>query len=552
MARPELLLSLAVGAVLAGPAAASEPLRTVVTMDNGEFNMPLYTPRWNGRFKQPSVAQALAVDLSRVLGANPEVYTYLPPGRASARAGSLHRVEARRPGCTGAADEPGDPCSCGAAESCWGGIGPNYDPEASTSLFLAVSAMRETVGPGPRVEIHFADLFEEDRTTAENPADSDRCVTRAGTRKAAEALLASTTDAPLDHLAVGVLRVAVDPPPPGALWGYTYRLLQEEGTSCWHGEKGLPWESLRPPYDMAMAVVVLGVGTAGHDEQVRALLDGMERALSTDALQLELARLRAPATRATVERAVTRDEAQELAVDAAGPPSVPCREPEGRASFELDGHPVDVRSVEGACSGSARVRLAPGALDRAWGRSAGVDPRVTTGTLRGTIALVGDADPVREGWQRVASHNNAVRQRALPLLGGLEDALRLDATEGAAWAPWSHEITVERVFVSGMDQRPWGLALVLSLLAMLASAVITWLVLRRVQANRAVHAAWSNSVGPGSDPLVQRPMAVVLDEAAGAVRRQWPSRAVAALVVGVLVGTALLWVILRLHLVRLG
>ena len=53
--------------VLWGMGAALAAPDTVVTFDNGEFNAPLYSPRWNGRWRKPSLAQELATSVARVL-----------------------------------------------------------------------------------------------------------------------------------------------------------------------------------------------------------------------------------------------------------------------------------------------------------------------------------------------------------------------------------------------------------------------------------------------------------------------------------------------------
>ena len=119
-----------------GLAVAATP-RTVVTFDNGGFNAAFYAPRYSG-FAKPSAAQEIASAIGRAAGSNPEVWTYLPPGRAEARPGDAYLVEPRPEGCAGPAEAPGDACWCSPGDRCWSELGTHRHPAGSTSLYLSL------------------------------------------------------------------------------------------------------------------------------------------------------------------------------------------------------------------------------------------------------------------------------------------------------------------------------------------------------------------------------------------------------------------------------
>lgn len=520
---------------------------TVVTFDNGEFNAPLFTPRWNGRWRQPSVAQEIATSVARVTGENPVVYTYLPPGQAPARPGEVFRVEPVKPGCAAPAVDPADPCWCTPADNCWSNLQPSWFPGASTSLFLSARSVRATVA-GPRVEVHFTDLFEEDPTAAEDPSDTDRCVTRAGVRRAVQALLRPVDGESLDHLAVGLLRATVDPPPPGASWGFTYGLGPGADGDCHSGAKSGEWNADRGPLTMTFAVIVLGLGTAHEHAQVSALLDGLAAQLGTGRIELEIARLREPPGADRVARVVDADDMRPLVLAPRGPAGgVPCGTVTGRAELASGGVPVPVAAVRARCDGMVEVDLTEGALLRAHARQAGLDPRVTSIALSGVIRLEGDADALAQAYARL--DGLADSDRPLPLLGALGEALTLGEPGPGAWQPWTRTIEVD-LRVSGLDGRPWLVAVGGGTFVGLLAGLAAVRALRALHGDRALRRHWEASLG--RDPLLQLPLAVVIGRAQEEVSRGWPLRsAVSALVAGA-GGLATIWIVLAAWRVMLG
>jgi len=508
---------------------------SVVTFDNGEFNLPLYTPRYNGRWEQPSVAQELISTVARVTGQRPRVYTYLPPGRAPARPGEAWPVLPRRPQCGGAARLPTDPCWCDPSDNCWRALAPSWYAEASTSLALTARTVRARLGLGARLEIHLTDLFEEDPGAAADPADSDRCVTEAGVRRAVRALLATREGEQLDHVAVGLLSASVDPPPPGSSWGYTFALSPARDTGCWRGVRTGEWETDRGAVQVTMAVLVLGFDTAADSDWVTEVLDGLEEDLDAAPHRFGLVRLRQPGqdvvfVRDTIGRDAALDWEVPVPAAAAG---VPCGEVVGVADLRSGGVPLAVRDVRGSCAGGAVVRFARGALDRSFSQQAGLDPRRSSIEVEGRVTLTDTPAAMRAAFDALEILNEG--DRPLPLFPVLAGALDLSAPAGPEriWQPWSQRVEVVQLRVAGMDQRPWLLVLGFAGLAgLLAAGVVSELV-RRWQAHRALHAHWGAST-MAVDALAQRPVALVISAAQAQVARRWP----VPLLLGVVAGTA--------------
>ncbi len=533
---------------LAPPRAEAASFETVVTMDNGEFNMPLYTPRWNGQWAQPAVAQEIATSIARVIGENPVVYTYLAPGRTPGRPGEPYAVEPRLPRCVGAAKQPADPCHCGPADKCWEKIGPNYHPDSSTSLYLTAAAVRaEYVGKGPRLEVHFSDLFEEDPSAADNPKDLDRCVTADGTRKAVAGLMNMGDVEVLDHVAVGVLRIAVEPPPPGPHRGYTYKLFSEEGEGCWSGEKGFPWESLRRPYEMSVAVLVLGVGTARQSIEVNAFIDGLVAQLTSETMSIEMVRIREPASARSVERIIDLPEDGVWRLEAPERTfGVPCDGVVVTGEMESGGQLIDIGELTADCTGGAVVRFADNAIERAFVSQSGLDPRLAETRLTGTMKLRGEPGAIAAALAELGPHNAAASDRPMPLWSAIEPV-----TSDVA-RPLFHDITVTSLSVSGVDTRPWPLALIMALALGMTGFALTFLGLKKVQAERAFQSHWDRAVGPDDDPLRQRPLASIIADAQEEVRAKWPGRVFAGILVLLLASGFGAWFALRLYLVTLG
>lgn len=523
------------------PLAQAEPLRTVVTFDNGGFNAPLYASRHQGHAR-PSVARETAAALSRVIGANPEVWSYLPPGRREGRPGDPWRVWPRLEGCEGAAEQSGDPCWCGPGDRCWQDLDVNRHPGGSTSLYLTAARIRET--SGSRIEVHFTDLFEEDPSAAEDPADSDRCVTRDGVRRAVAGLLVPGTGG-VDHVAVGMLRARIDPPPPGRDVGSSFRFVEGEG-GCWSGERTGTWDATRSPLDFAVAVVVIGVGTADRHADVAAFVRALETQLDTDEVTLDLVALKEPLQQGRLEAALGVGELTTWSLPAAAAaPGVPCGAVVGEANLTLDGHAV-AASLVGACDGTASLTVPPDEAIRAWTRAHGLDPMAGPGRLQGTLGLRSDTASLEAALAALEARGGEVVDRPLPMLGVLGEVARAGVS-----SPWQRRVDLD-VAVDGLDRRPWWFALALGAAIAALSAVVVYAVALRLQANRVYQAAWERSAAEDADPLRQRPVAVVLAEARQDLRARWAQRAVASLAVASVAGLVAAWLVLRAHLVLHG
>ena len=521
---------------------------TVVTLDNGEFNMPLYTPRWNGQWAQPSAAQEIATSVARIIGANPAVYTYLPPGRTEGRPGEPIRIAPRLPRCDGPAEDADDPCYCGPADKCWENIGPNYHPDSSTSLYLTTAAVRAAYsGRGSRLEVHFSDLFEEDPSAADNPGDLDRCVTQAGTRKAVAGLMSVGEGETLDHVSVGVLRVKVEPPPPGPHRGFTYDLSSDDG-KCWTGEKGFPWESLRQPYEMSLGVLVVGVGTARESIEVDAFVDGLVAQLTSETMSIEMVKIREPSSARSVERIVTLPKDGVWQLDAPERAfGVPCDAVEITGTMESGGQPVAVDALTADCDGGAVIRFSDNELERAFLRRAGLDPRVGETRLSGSMKLRGAPDAIASALGALRAFNDATAHRPMPMLDGILKPLAEDVAR-----PLTHDVTITSLTVSGIDSRPWSLALIMALAMGGIAGASSFFWLQKVQADRAFQAHWDRAVGPDDDPLRQKPLASVIADAQEEVRGRMFGRAIVGFIALLIGGAIGVWLILYLYQVTLG
>ena len=527
-----LLEVVAFGGLLTAPGTAVAGFDTVVTLDNGEFNTPLYTPRWNGEWAQPAVAEEIVISIARVTGENPQVYTYLPPGAARGRPGVPFAVAPRLPDCIGPAENSGDPCTCGPADRCWDGIGPNYHPDASTSLYLTAAALRAEM-PSPRLEVHFSDLFEEDPAAGDNPRDLDRCVTADGTRKAVAGLFQVAGIDRLDHAAVGILRVRIEPPPPGAHQGYTYDLVQRGAGACWTGAKGGEWVSPRRPIEMAVGVLVLGVGTKALSGDVDTFLSGLTAQFSSEDLSLDLVTIRRPPIARDVSGTLTAglDPSWRLAAPA-HPVGVPC----GRASisggFFSGKTPLSTERLTADCSGSAFVKFAPYALERAFVAQFGLDPRAGNLLITGAISIQSDEDAIVDALSALTTANQSATDRPLPLWHASVPAL-LDVAR-----PFTEDVTVTSLSANGVDARPWPvIAMVGIAFGALLGAGVFW-ILQKLQAERALRLRWGEAVGREDDPLRQMPLATVIADAQADVHRSRIARVWIGLLVAV-IGSAI-------------
>jgi hypothetical protein len=532
------------------PAAAAAP-DVVVTLDNGEFNLPLFTPRWNGKWEKPSAAQEIVSSIARVAGANPRTFTYLPPDQGRLGPGGVWPVAARRPGCVGEAAGPSDPCFCGPGDNCWEGVRPNWYAGASTSLWLTAANVRRTLGAsGPRIEVHVTDLFEEDPAGAADPSDSDRCVTEAGVRRAFSALLADADGAALDHLAVGLLRATVDPPPPGGSWGDRYTLSTDpESPGCHRGTRAGDWSARSQPWRGNLLVVVLGFGTAADDAAVSSFLDGLVGQFDTGGFEIELARLREPPAQLVVSRALPAGDLVDLTLEGAGRrPALPCGEVAAEVSLvDALGLPVPVTSASGRCDAALSLALDPREVNRVFLRRAGLDPRIRTLDLHGSAVLSGSADALRERWAAVGVLNDS--DRPLPLWTALEPSLF--GGEAAA-RPWRAEVAIAALEVSEVDGRPWGFATFVGGLFGVAAGMMTAALVQRLHAERALRRHWARSVGAGRDPRLQVPLASVLGAAQEEVARSWPLRVAAGSGSGLAVAAVIAVLVLFAYRVLLG
>lgn len=540
----ELLALLALGS------AAQAAPTVVVTLDNGEFNLPLYTPRWNGKWQKPSAAQEMVAAVARVTGDNPRTFTYLPPDQGRLGPGGVWPVAPRKAECRGAAAGPSDPCWCGPGDNCWSDVRPNWYAGASTSLWLTAANVRGMLGPGERLEVHFTDLFEEDPAAAADPRDSDRCVTEDGVRRAVSALLSDAAGATLDHAAVGVLRVAVDPPPPGGSWGTRYRLGPDpESPGCHRGFDAGEWGPRSAPWSGTVFVAVLGFGTAGDDAVVSSFLDGLVAQLDTGGFEIELVRLREPGARLTVTRSVTARELAALDLSGAGRrPSLPCDVVTTEARlFDRRGLALPMRRAEGRCDGGLAVAIDPRDVTRAFLRGAGLDPRVDTVELHGDATLTASPEATRSRWAAAVALDGG--DRPLPLLAAVEPVLFGEA--GAA-RPWRVDVAIESVEVSRVDTRPWGLSMLIGGLLGGVVGIFAASTARRLHADRALKRHWTRSLGSSRDPRLQVPVASVLGAAQEEVARAWPLRVVVGAAAGTAVATVIALGVLLAYRVLLG
>jgi len=519
---------------VAGSARAEAPpsRTTVLTFDNGEFNAPVYAPRWNGKWRRPSLGQEVATTVARVLGENPRVFTYMPAGRTAGRPGDLYEVAPIRPECEGPAAAPGDTCWCSPADNCWSGLQANYHPKGSTSLVRTVGAVRAAMQEkgGARVEIHVTDFFEEDPSTADDPSLSDRCVTGIGVQRAMSGVLKVGKGESLDHLAVGVLRARVDPPPPGGTWGVTYDLVPADdgdpatadADTCWSGAVGRPWSPGSAPLSIALGVVVIGVDTAEIDGEMRLLLESLAGQLSGDGKQLDLVPLVAPAPDRTVDATLTHLDADPYRVGPlVKPPNLPCGSVVAEAEIRSSVGRLRLSDVQGRCDGQAGISFDPGELRRHFVRIAGMNPGVDDLALEGHLELRGDTASVRTALEALAP---ADVERGLPLWPAVVGSLDPELNPEGPVKPWRARVEIEALKVTGLDGRPWLLAVLAAAAASLAGGLITSTGLRQLQAARAMRNHYEASV---QEPLRQRPLSLVLAEAQQDVARAWPARAAA-------------------------
>ncbi len=502
------MLPLLLGVVSAAP-------HVVVSFDNGGFNLPLYTNRWNGIYEQPSVARQLMADLSRTLNRTPRVFTYLPPGHVAGRSSDPHEVLPRPPGCTS------ERCPCPPGEACWSGLNVNRDPAASTSLFQTATALRERVGPGPRFEIHFTDLFEEDPVAANDPADADRCVTAASTRRALEALLTTPSER-LTHLAVGRLVVPI-PPPRRPAGGATRFVPADAG--CWTARRLRTFGGEGPPFLFEMGVLIAGYETDADDAVFQQLVNRLPRQLAAP-LQLELVVVREPPHGLELPPTELHGERPTLALPPLPARLTPCNHARGIAEFHASNRSIRA-TVDGAsCDGGGILSLDPTDLRAAFRAHASLDPRVHTLDVTGTAWLTGDRDSVLHA---IAQLGSSPTERPLPFWSSLREAVDTTVIPRNRW----YEL---RIHVVGIDPRPWGWALA----AGFAMTLLVGFPLHRALARHAANRAYRQYMYAEDD----LPLATVLQAATDASRRGWLGRvllsAAVALAAGALVAVLLL------------
>lgn len=504
-------------------ALASGSVEVMVTFDNGGFNLPLYTARWNGRFEQPSVAQQVAADISRTLGRSPRVFTYLPPGNAKGRSSDPFEVLPRMPDCREGA------CPCPVGDRCWEDLNVNLHPAASTSLFQAATAMRGRTDARGRLEIHFTDLFEEDPASAANPADADRCVTPASTRKAVEALVKGQSDR-LDHVAVGRLSAQIVPPrrPAGGAVEFV-----EAGDGCWTSRRIGTFGGGGQALEFAMGVVVLGFGTADDENAVQDLLGSLQRQVSSP-LALDLVMVREP----TAYVSLVPDQLSATNPSAALPPlpsrMTPCGVLTGATHLRSGEHTID-GVLSAHCDGTGQLTLDGPDLQRAFASQAGLDPRVVSVDVTGSLLVQSDAESVFAAVEALPTRS-PVRDRPLALWGSLVEALRSESS--GLVRPRTARFDLEGIRVDGLDHRPWWWALGMG--AMLFG-IVTFVLhssLTRFAANRA----FRRHMHAGTDA----PLASVLQAAAARSREGWLQRLSVSLAVGAVCGLTFVIILLRL------
>ena len=496
------MLEFALAAALAGAPDV------VVTFDNGEFNAPLYAARWAG-WRQPSAAQELASRVARAAGRNPRVFTYMPAGRTAGLPGEAHEVPATRAGCP-----PGEACECPVGDACWGALAANYHPSGSSSLARSASAARARVRRegAPRWEIHFTDFFEEDPSPAEDPADSDRCVTADGVRRAAASLLRVGDGERVDHAAVGVLRLTLSPPPPGGSWGTTYRFVPSDG-ACWSGEPGRAWVHGAAPLDFALGAVVLGVNTGDDPRGAQQFLDALLEQLDGDGVSASVVPVAAPPAVWSMDGVVGAADADPWRVGSGMGAAVPCDGVVAEAALSTPVGRLVVADAQGRCDGQMGVTFAAGELERHFVRHAGFDPRVRTLPIRGQVRLAADPAPVTAALNAI----DAGGERGLPLWPSAVAAFSPDRDAGAL-GPWRAEFDVQRLEVVGLDRRPWMAAILASTMLGLGVGLAVAAGVKQLHAARAMRERYQAAAGAGDAPL-----SVILAEAHRDVasRRGW-------------------------------
>lgn len=493
---------------LANAASGGGP-EVVLTFDNGGFNLPLYTERWTGEFAQPSVAQQLVADVARMRGASPRVFTYLPPGRAEGSSSEPTEIEARRPDCRGS------DCACAPGERCWDGLDVNRSPAASTSLFQAAAGVRERLEGGPRIEVHFTDLFEEDPASVQRAADADRCVTVQSTRKAIEAVLDGVGGS-LDHVAVGRLSVRIDPPRRSE--GGVVRFEPSTG-DCWSGRRTRGFGGDGHAVELDLAVLILGVDTASHDSDVQRFLQALPRQVS-EPLALDLVTVREPGTVGLMAPQFLGAATGQLVLPPPLERLTPCEKVASETRLWSGGHAIQ-GGVDAGCGDAAVVHFTPQVLSGSFRRQAGLNPTVGTLEIAGEVVLHGDRAAIRKAVRELAA--DPARDRPLPHWSAVEQALRFEDAAGVA-RPRQHTVKIERLVVRDVDDRPWLLAILFSLVPFVLTALGGYALLARIAGNRAYRRHLEAASAQG------RPVAVVLVEAAEEARSGWLSRLLVALV----------------------
>jgi len=503
-------------------ALAAQPT-TVVSFDNGGFNLPMYTSRWNGRFSQPSVAQQLTSDIARLQGQSPRVFTYLPPGTLPGRSSDPFEVV--------------PPEDCAPGERCWTALDVSRDPAASTSLYQAVTAIRERVS-GPRIEVHFTDLFEEDPSAAENPADADQCVTEAGTRKALEALL-RPSEGSLDHVAVGFLTATIDPPRSPS--GGAVEFVEEDG-GCWSARRTRTFGGGTDPLEFAMGVVIIGVDTAFADEDVRRFIGDLQRQISAP-LTLDLVVVREPPTQGTLAGGALPASDARVALGDAPPRSTPCDTVQARVDLSSGPEPL-AATDQASCTSLGTLSIAQAEISRVFNHQAGLNPLTASIQVNGAVHVRGTSAPIRAAVESLGQAHQ-VADRPLPFWGALTAAMRFDDGDGV-WRPREHYVTVQALTLTDADDRPWGLAFLFALFLFGGVTVFGYLLLNRFAANRAFrrHLGSANAAG--------RPVAAVLAEAAEEAQAGWMLRLAVAAGLGGIIGVGAALILLLAHGARLG
>ena len=499
----------------------------VVTFDNGGFNLPLYTSRWNGKFEQPSIAQQVTSDIARLQNRAPRVFTYLPPGRAAGRSSEPFEVLSARPGCP--------ECQCTPGDRCWDQLQVNRHPAASTSLYQAVSAVQKRVGNVPHFEIHFTDLFEEDPSGVKTLADADQCVTESSTRRAIEAVVSSPGER-LDHLAVGRLVAKISPP--RLHEGGLVEFLEQDG-GCWKGHRVRSFGAGGDEIEFEMAVLVLGIGTAAFDQEFQSLVDGLVRQVS-DAVTLELVVVREPPTRAIVPIQSIAGAGASIPLPTPPRRQTPCENVEASVGLFQADRAVEAHALVD-CDDGGRLVISPTEIEQVYRSVAGLNPFVRTLAIAGRVEMSSDVDAIQSAV--VGISNPPPTGRPLVFWPALVEALRFDSQEGA-WRPRRHDVVIEQLSFSNIDPRPWLLSSVFSILLMGICTGILSMGLGRIATNRALERHLKSSD--------VRPVAVIMHEALEEARAGFPWRVLLSVLVSIVIGGGVFWGILFLDRVIHG